>query len=108
MIALATESFRTEKVKICDIAPGMLTIASSPSHVLQIHPFFENFCTKPTRNPLEYEKLSAMPAQIVNTRTGTMITVVSVSFPQFLRAKPRAGAECRSWFSGAGVVIRKS
>src|SRR5476649_2945451 len=92
LIAFATESLRTEKTKICDSAPGMLTIASSPSHVLQTHPLCENFWTKPTRCPLEYEKLSAIPAQIVNTSAGTTTIVVSVSFPQFLRMKPWAGA----------------
>jgi len=35
------------------VVPGIDTIAISPSHVLQSHPFFENFWIQPARSPLE-------------------------------------------------------
>ena len=35
------------------LACGMLTMANSPSHVLQSQPFLENFCTNPTLMPSE-------------------------------------------------------
>src|SRR4029077_12633156 len=43
--SLATESSRTVKLNFSAIVPGIETIPSSPSQVLQIQPFFENFCT---------------------------------------------------------------
>src|SRR5258708_33158797 len=106
LIAFATESFRTENMKICESAPGMLTIASSPSHVLQSHPLLENFCTNPTRCPLESEKVSVIPAQIVQISAGTTTRAVSVSVPQFRRAKPVTVTADR--VSGPGFVIMAS
>ena len=35
------------------VVPGIVTSASSPSHVLQIQPLLENFCTHPARSPDE-------------------------------------------------------
>ena len=45
--------FSLVALNFSDTVPGMVTIAISPSQVLQNQPFFESFCTKPARSPLE-------------------------------------------------------
>src|SRR5258707_12332966 len=67
----ATESSRTENLKISGIAPGRFAMASSPSHVLQIHPLRESFWTYPARSPVEYAKLSVIQVQSAAMAVGT-------------------------------------
>jgi len=41
----ATAASRTVKLNTWGMVPGMLAMASSPSHVLHTQPLRENFCT---------------------------------------------------------------
>src|SRR2546422_936405 len=59
--------------------PGMATMASSPSQVLQIQPFFENFCTYPARSPVEYVHETTNQVYKASSATGTAITAAMMS-----------------------------
>ena len=56
----ATASSWMVKRNFSGAAPGIETIASSPSQVLQTQPFSESFCTQPARSPLEKLQLKAI------------------------------------------------
>src|SRR2546427_7226637 len=60
--------------------PGIATIASSPSQVLQIQPFLENFCTYPARSPVEYVQETTSQVYRASSTTGTAITPAMMSF----------------------------
>ncbi len=53
LISSATASSHTVKKNFSGVAPGIDTIASSPSQVLQNQPLCESFCTQPARSPDE-------------------------------------------------------
>src|SRR5687768_1309248 len=88
-ITVARLSDRTVKGKRSCIAPGTLTIASSPSQVLQIQPFFESFWMYPARSPLEYVYVSAITVHAAMSRAGRPTTAPRMSQGQ--RRRPRRG-----------------
>jgi len=51
LICSATPSSHTVNRNFSGVAPGIDTIAISPSQVLQSQHLFENFCTQPARSP---------------------------------------------------------
>src|SRR4030095_12826150 len=72
----ATFSSRVLKYQICGATPPTTYSASSPSYVLQIQPFFENFCNMPARSPSEYDQDSENQvhnAAITTTRTSRIM-----------------------------------
>src|SRR5215475_5950754 len=58
LICFTTSWSRTVKRNFSATVPGSVTIAISPSQVLQTQPLRENFCTKPARSPSEYDQWS--------------------------------------------------
>jgi len=94
----AIESFRTEKVKICGIVPGRFAIAISPSHVLQSHPFCENFCRYPARSPREYVNVSAAHVYSAMPANGASTTAARIHF--HFRRRLAGGA-----FSAGAFVV---
>src|SRR5262245_35029353 len=59
LMSSLTTSSRTVKANFSVVEPGIDTIAISPSQVLQIQPFRENFWTHPARSPEAYDHDSA-------------------------------------------------
>ena len=55
----ATSSSRTLNAHSTGMTPGTDVMASSPSYVLQIQPFSENFWRIPARSPSEKSQVSA-------------------------------------------------
>ena len=53
LICSTAASSHTVNANFSVVEPGIDTIAISPSHVLQIQPLRENFCTQPARSPDE-------------------------------------------------------
>jgi hypothetical protein len=53
LICAATLSSQTVNGNFSGMAPGIVTIAISPSQVLQSQPDLLNFCTQPARSPSE-------------------------------------------------------
>src|SRR5918993_2632937 len=90
-ITVARLSDRTVKGKRSCMAPGTLTIASSPSHVLQIQPFFESFWMYPARSPLEYVYDSAITVQAAIRRAGRPTTAPMMIHGQRRRLRRGGG-----------------
>src|SRR5579864_5946026 len=66
---LARSSSRTVKANLSATVPGSVTMAISPSQVLQIHPLRENFCRKPARSPSEYDQCRVNQVKPTSPRT---------------------------------------
>src|SRR5213594_2191884 len=75
LMASAILSLRTLNSHRSCAAPGIFTMDSSPSHVLQSQPLRENFCTYPARSHSEYVHESATQVHMASSATGTAMRI---------------------------------
>src|SRR5262245_24080950 len=91
LMSSLTTSSRTVKANFSVVEPGIDTIAISPSQVLQIQPFRENFWTHPARSPVAYDhdsaiqKYEAISAATSNSPIDTPSTPMPRSEPATIR-----------------------